>query len=501
VAFLLAVSFLAVNLLGAIGFFVSAVACALFYAALLPAKLPEQLAVEDMQLVITRRFALSVSVFLLLVFVFFYFISSIIGLEEARLQPLPFLLDTLWLRLFWSTALAFLGAIVVFAAVLLPLAYLNSRAMYGDYEQYKGHKREALHSVISIALGINKCTWLVREGKAEVLYPPVGGLARLGGPGVLIVQEGHAVILEKSGRLSRVVGRDLTWLQPLERVGVVLDLTTKAQTLEVEDVVTKDGIIIEKFQAWVFYRVIPGDRNKPGYHENGRYPFNDDVVLRLWDTEGGRTWQDSVRAITKTALRDVVSKHTLDEIFADSQNFRTQVKGDKAQSLGTDQFKGELCTQINLITVLFLGVEAIAADIGYIYIPPEARQQLMEKWMADWATKVAVSEKQAIIARGEAEATALSAQEAARARAQMQMISTITQAIGEMQGARAPSDLQRVISLRFIEALEKMATEHVTGFFLPSEILKMLGIGQDITGGTASVTDRTPPSTGGPSSA
>jgi len=125
---------------------------------------------------------------------------------------------------------------------------------------------------------------------------------------------------------------------------------------------------------------------------------------------------------------------------------------------------------------------------------------LLSKWLADWEVKVATSKKQATIAEGEAEAAALSAQETARARAQMQMINTITQAIAEMRKVGTPSDVQSVIALRLIEALEKMATEHTTGFFLPVELLQMLAVGQVTTSGTTPAAGGTPSPTSGTSS-
>jgi len=128
------------------------------------------------------------------------------------------------------------------------------------------------------------------------------------------------------------------------------------------------------------------------------------------------------------------------------------------------------------------------------------RDQLLSKWLADWEVKVATSKKQATIAEGEAEAAALSAQETARARAQMQMINTITQAIAEMRKVGTPSDVQSVIALRLIEALEKMATEHTTGFFLPVELLQMLAVGQVTTSGTTPAAGGTPSPTSGTSS-
>jgi len=521
-AFLLAVSFLAVNLLGAIGFFLSAVACALFYAALLPAKLPEQLAVEDMQLVITRRFALSVSGFLLLVFVFFHVISSIIGLEEVRLQPLPFLLDTLWLRLFWSTALAFLGAIVVFATILLPLAYLNSRAMYGDYEQYKGHEWGALHSAISIALGINKCTWSVREGKAEVLYPPVGGLARLGGPGVLFVQEGHAVVLEKSGAISSVAGPGLTWLQPFERVSMVVDLQLKTIPVEIRNVVTKDHITLEKFAFWIFAKVDPGENSVNTDGEGtGQVNQKEQQAATEGQQVGLGEKHTDISGIEegKAAKKDDSDKKDkkswvsslLDQMHSWASRKRGPLKGEQTllypynesnikdkiwSAKGADPmsgvksvgetaardvigrcnmedlfplsdtqrqgFKTALTEQINKVAQKLMGVKVIAVDIGEVEPPENVAKTLLERQLVKWEEDIvktrAAIDKIAMMAKGEGEAEAVKQVEGAKLGAIHKMVDEMERIISVDRSKVDATTLKQ-----FIDSFRAICTSIVSG--------------------------------------
>jgi regulator of protease activity HflC (stomatin/prohibitin superfamily) len=449
VAFLLAVSFLAVNLLGAIGFFVSAVACALFYASLLPAKIPEQLAVEDMQLVINRRFALSVLIFLILVLVFFYLISGIIGLEEARLQPLTFLLDTVWLRLLCSTILAVLAAVVVALVILLPVGYFGSRVMYGEYKDYKGHEGEAIQSAISVVLGISKGVWLVREGKAQVLHPPAGGLARFGGPGVLIVQEGHAVVLERSGQLSRVVGRGVTWLQPFERVSMVIPLQTRGEHIIVKQVATKDRLLIEEFEFWVFHKVDPGPEEMR--IQSGQFAYNRDIILQKIWAMSGDDWSGAVKALSETAARDVVGRYDLEQIVAIANQFRVD-------------FKEALKQQINRVTKDFMGVDVIAVDVGKIKVPEDAEKRLLEKRVAEWDKGIGTT-------KAETERIV----QVTRAMTRMQTIQAISQGLRQLLGQQAtPGDL---IAMRFIEYLEKKAEmPDATGEDDIATLLKLQGI-------------------------
>lgn len=379
--------------------------------------------------------------------------------------------------LFVIVVAALIGMVVVwgiFVLLLLGVGITGAPLIYGTYAGYKGHKWEAVRSVMDSALELSKGIWQVKDGRAEVVNAQVGGLERFGGPATLLVQEGHAVILEKSGALSRVVGRGLSWLQPMERVAAVIELSSHSVSLELDNVITKDGAIIDKIQAWVFYRVVKGDPNRPGYQANGKYPFNEDMVYKLWDTAGSVTWQNAIKAIAQSSLRDVVARYTLDVILADSAQFRAKIKGDRREKLGSALFRGEFCEQINLTTKPFFGVEATAADIGHVEVPLEVKQRVRENWMTEWEAKIARNQKEAIITRGQADATTLMAQGLTRARAQEQMIAAIVRALADPAQPGVQPDIKQVIAMRLIEAWEKMASEHKGDIIMSNEFLAML---------------------------
>jgi regulator of protease activity HflC (stomatin/prohibitin superfamily) len=390
-----------------------------------------------------------------------------------------------------SLIFGFIVAAVFYIPLLLPVSFIGARIVYGAYGQYKGHELEAMFSLIRSVLGMNKGTLLVKGGMVQAISGQEKSLARFGGPATLIVQEGHAVILEKPGALSRVVGKGTDQLGKFERVSAVVELTSNSQSLEEENVVTKDGVSLDRVQAIVFYKVVPGDPNKSGYHENGQYPFNEDVVYKFWSTTGEQTWQNSVKAIAKAVLRDVIATVEVDKIFTNADEFRRKMKGDKGLEPTTAEFRGDLCNYINRITEPLLGIRITTADIGGIELPEDARRQLMEKWMAE-------VERKTIIARSQAAATALSVQEMARAEAQKRMIGMISEAITKAGSSGQPEAAEQIVRLRLIEALEKMATEHASGLFLPSEMLAWLRSGQ-VGGGESSVGGGTNTGPGGAS--
>ena len=144
------------------------------------------------------------------------------------------------------------------AVLLIPIGISVAHGKYGDFEQYKTHKWHATRTAIYGFLGLSKGTWEVREGKLEVLDKPDGSLARFGGPGDLIVQQGHAVILERNGKVTNVVGSGLTFLKAFERVSIVVPLYTRTEHVIVEQVMTRDRMPIQSFEFFVFHKADAG---------------------------------------------------------------------------------------------------------------------------------------------------------------------------------------------------------------------------------------------------
>jgi len=447
--------FLCVKILGPAGFFAFLTLSTLLLAMKLR---PNQKGF------LSRNLLLSIATFLLVTYLYFSVVYNVLTKQIEQRNPLlqafSFLFDSVWLQFTWSATLSILLSLIVFAAILLPYGYLASRSMYGDYAEYKGHEREAIHSALSIVLGINKGTWLVKNGTAEVLNQPAGALARFGGPGTLIVQEGHAVVLERSGRLSRVVGCGLKWLQPFERVSMVIPLWTRTEHIVAPQVATKDKVLLEKFEFWAFHKPDPGPEGEQ--IANGQYAYNEKIILeRIWSTSG-KDWREAIKQVGETAIREVAGRYSLSQIVPLVDPTRTE-------------FKEALVAQMNRVTQNLMGVKVVAVDIGEIKAPADAEKRLLDRWLADWDNKIAKLQKQTTITKGEATAAALNAQETARARAQMQMINTITQALEEMRKRGTPTDVQSMLALRLIEALEKRAAAERTSFdFLYDGILQQL---------------------------
>lgn len=374
------------------------------------------------------------------------------------------------LKMFWAAAGGFVVTALLALLVLAPYGLVAGPNMYSQYEQYKGHELDAARSAIGALLGLSRGTWVVSDGKSEVRADPSGSLARFGGPGILIVQEGHAVILEVSGKVSRVVGRGITWLKPFERISMVVPLSGRAEKMTVEQVATKDKVLIEEFDLLVFHKVDPGPEEERV--TDGLFSYNEQKLLKVVWSPGGSDWAGAVRSISENALRDVVGRYDLEEMLPMSDKFR-------------EDFKRTLTQAINRTAQPALAVQITGVDIGKIRVPEEAQRRLLDKWLADWGIRVAHSEREAMIRKGEAEAVILKVKEVAWAQAQKQIIEEITagfRSVGVTDGIQVPY----VIALRSLETLEKMAADPATKILLPTDMMNQLqGLRQIVQESTA----------------
>ncbi len=447
-----------------------------------------------------------------------------LGATNPDNQLLKFFIGPLALRLFWSAVFGFVVAFDLLALFLIPLAYFSAQGKYGDYEVYRKHKLQATKTSLFGILGVSQGRINVREGKAQMESKPEDSLLRFGGPGELMVQEGNAVILEQNGRVSRVVASGPTFLRSFERLSMVVPLQTRAERIFVEQVVTSEGIMIDQLEIWVFHTVALGPIEERT--QDGQYEYNENILrTQIW-SPSSNDWRETVKGITDRMARKVVPKYTLDEIMR-SSDARTQSNGSTgdrsipSKPLGSDQKQTEtprsawqerlrfwrkppegdakqkqpsrpssdvnsnphvgpsstgpiendtdaapetrrdalveeLKSAVSDISVR-IGVAIRGLDLGAVRVSPQVRARLEEGHLAHLALQAA-----------EHNAAAIRRMEAARADAQRIMIQAIRQGWnGDSPNTDDTKDL--VIAVRYIEALEKMATDPSAKVILPMD--------------------------------
>ncbi len=320
--------------------------------------------------------------------------------------------SVLGLDLLWGYWLANVGQAVVYLFLYPFLKYSYweyylsqaepaAHLLVGGREEYdklsETDRKKLTRHVADVLIGINKGTWVVSGGKAQLYNAPAGWLAKFGGPGVLVVQEGHAVVLERSGKISRVVGCGLTFLEPFERVGLVVYLAAGGEHFQVKQVVTKDKVVIDEIDLYVYHKVDQGDKSR----RNGMFPFDVKIILeKVWTPKGSDREDKSadlggaVRAVTDTAVRDVIAQYNLADFITATGDIRQRLKG---------EFKAA----IERVTDAAMGIKIIVVDVGYIKFPADVQQELVEvakaKAKKERVLTDAEAERQAKITIGEGE--------------------------------------------------------------------------------------------------
>jgi regulator of protease activity HflC (stomatin/prohibitin superfamily) len=208
------------------------------------------------------------------------------------------------------------------AGILLVIFLLDNSVniLFGFYQVEEARRNGLMFWVASIFLGAQGAV-LVRPGSEPIPVRPRQPLAnifaRLGAPGIIIVENGSAVILERSGRFTRAHGPGIVFTRRFERIARVIDLRPQVRTKRVDNVMTRDGLSfdLDRLDA-MFDLAADFDAGQ------GRYAFSEealqDLVFRggLIYYENGQEveWGTRVLGMVEVFLRDVAASRDLLEI-------------------------------------------------------------------------------------------------------------------------------------------------------------------------------------------
>jgi len=334
--------------------------------------------------------------------------------------------------------LSFVGTLALASQFLFPIQ--GSRARW-----------KALHCLASWYFGLNHPCFIVHDGHNEERIKG-NRLSRLG-TGVILVDSNSAVVLERGTSFSRVLGPGTAFTQRFEHIRGAIDLRPQIRQRRVH-ALTRDGIDIY-VDLFIEFEIKRGKNSDPRMP----YSFTDQAVFRAvyGESIGEKEkydWGEAVATLAADQLRHIISCYTLDQLYAPDELDRNP--------------RAEIQRTLNdMLPAIAIGkgVHFLDVTLGVFQAPKEIVQQRIKSWQADWVRRTLV-----IQARGEAEA--LRRRELARAQAQLEMILSITQGL---KGITLPTPQGvELISLRFVEALEKMASEPLTRSLLPPETIQTL---------------------------
>lgn len=291
-----------------------------------------------------------------------------------------------------------------------------------------------------------------------VLLAIVVGLA-----GIRIVKQAHVAIVERLGRFHKLLTPGVHVIIPvLDSVAATIDTREAVLELPPTPAITKDNITLQ-IDFVVFYRVVDAVRY--------RYEIQSPLM--------------GISNLTATTLRNIIGAMDLDQIL----NSREKVNA-------------ELLEVLDKATASW-GIKVMRIELKNIIVPSDVQQAMEQQMRAERdkrarilqaeglreaAIRQAEGEKiaqitkaegarQSVILQAEGEANAILA--VARAKAEATRI-TLT-AIAE-----SPVD-ERVMSVRYVQALEKMAEGESSKLIIPAEATGFLaaaaGIGEVLGGG------------------
>jgi regulator of protease activity HflC (stomatin/prohibitin superfamily) len=252
----------------------------------------------------------------------------------------------------------------------------------------------------------------------------------LGGPALLIINDGFAVYLERGNCFSRVVA-GISNLGARETIRAVVDLRPQIREASVR-AWTKDGIKVE-LNIRVEFQIVAGSAPTPSKTERV-YPFDPLAVRKAVEytavrmREGKRCesdWREGTMGKATGLLAHHISSRRLDELFL-------KVNGNKPML--SPQVMQMLMDSLNRGLKKDVGVQLISMQITDIRIPPDVNRQRLDVWGA---------EKDSRITRihGEAQAYEIRVREKARAQAQYDMIVSIAQGLKSVNSKDLPESL------------------------------------------------------------
>ncbi len=307
---------------------------------------------------------------------------------------------------------------------------------------------------------------VVKEGKISPEHEEKP-LARIGGPGNVVVFRDNAIFLERFGRFVRVAGPGGTFLQRFERVREVLDLRPQERSTDVE-ALTRDGIPV-KTEVQVRFRLMrPPDGMSPPRKGELRAIYrwawtlagqcHSRSVNLETGAEGENRWPERVMGNVGGTLRAIIARYRLDQLLEPHEldrNPRREIHDELRDKLE----KGARNFGAQILEVRMGPLEPAEDKVGDV-----VKRGRIASWQAVWKSEARKEE-----ARGEAQA--IRERGLARAYAQMEIILALTRGFQELD--RRTSLSGEFIAMRFIESLREAWTR-TKGVVVPSEALRTL---------------------------
>ena len=267
---------------------------------------------------------------------------------------------------------------------------------------------------------------------------------------IKIVKQSEVYIIERLGKFYKVADAGLTIIVPfLDHVRSVVSLKQQTMDIPPQDVITKDNVTIT-IDTVVFYQIT-------------------DPAKAVYEIQ---SLKKGIEYLAITTIRDIIGKMNLDETFSSRDGINTQLR--VALDEATDRW----------------GCKIDRVEIKDITPPPDVKDAMEKEMNAERNKRAMILESEAqrqsaiTIAEGKKQAAILEAE--ADKEAQIRRAAGEAQAIREVAEAKAkeiqmvyesikkanPDD--KLVQLKSLEALEKVANGEANKIFIPFEATNAL---------------------------
>ncbi len=284
-------------------------------------------------------------------------------------------------------------------------------------------------------------------------------LLRVGGPGRVKVPAGHVMITELNGRFQRILATGKHTLGRYEYIHAVLNLQPQERTDNDFAAHSRDGIEL-RVGISIVYRLKMGEQ--VATRENP-YPYDETAVRTaayaqtVTDERGSvATWEDTPLALARSTMIGILAGFRLDEIISPQRAGEEPYRTLRNELLR--QLRGKLDG---------LGIDLQAVGINRIDLPPGVTEQYIDYWKSHW-------ESQMLLNLIDGTATAVEEMEIARAEAEIMMIQAIQEGVQRARREGATANMDEVIALRLVEAMELMARNSQQMTPLPNTLIPQL---------------------------
>jgi len=350
------------------------------------------------------------------------------------------------------------AAFVLYAAVpiLLFVGVMGGAAMYlQEIYEFKGFWK-VLHYLFASLFSPWHLNLKISNGKKEVESGEMHVLDRIGGPGILKVAPGNAVVLETLTAPSRIIGAGENKLNRGEIIKDVITLGEFYGSLDDIPVTTRDGIDV-KISGVEFRFCINSKKHDVTVRTlQNPYPFSrrsvSDFVYNRTVSAAGTVgaWTMSVEGAIKGIITRHISNCDLDDLLSPGAR----------EVHPMYELHDKFSQPENREIKKAVGARLLWINVGQL-VP--VSKEIDEKRLSVWLAKQSGIIK-TLQAQGEAEKA--SSRERGRAESQAVLLRSIAQALqetdagGKQDKAKINKNLWNIVLARTAQILESMSAAH-----------------------------------------